>query len=361
MKKALVLGMGLWALAALAGAAVIQDWSGFNPGKTVGTYDDGKGSKLEIDQSAGPAAGEKSLKISAALVQWGGVWSVVEANLSTATAIRFRAKVSAPGLFQVGLTDDQKLMVIATIRVVSDEWEEFTIPLADFTKSPWQDKDVPKGAKIRFSKITTLQLAPQGQGPTTYWIGPLSAVAGKVAAKTGMPDRSGKNGLVVQDFTLLEKNAYGPFTDKESGTSMDLSLVRDPEGKGARLAQVKYDVKKKGWGGFWIRVGDEWNGQDWRGAKTMTIQVYSDFPLSLELGFNDAKQNAYTATAPQTQGKGWETIVIPFSSFQLNPYWQPPEAKKGAPQDLSKLETFNLAPKTEGKHSFKVRMVSIQK
>jgi hypothetical protein len=361
MKKTLLLVMGLWALSALAGAAVIQDWTGFKPQVNVGTYDDGKGSKLEIAQAAGPAAGEKSLKISAALVQWGGVWNAAEANLSTTTAIRFKAKVSAPGLFQVGLTDDKKVMVIATIRVVSDDWEDFTIPLSDFTKSPWQDKDVPKDAKIRLSKITTLQLAPQAQGPTTFWIGPISAVSGKVAARTGMPDRSGKNGLVVQDFILLEKNAFGPFTDKESGTTLGLTLVRDPEAKGARLASFQYNLKKKGWCGEWIRVGDDWNGQDWRGAKTMTLQVDSDFPLSLELGFNDAKQNSYTATTPQTQGKGWETLVIPFSSFQLNPYFQPPEAKKGAPQDLSKLETFNLAPKTEGKHSFKVRLVTIQK
>ncbi len=361
MKKAILLVMGLWTLAASAGAAVIQDWSGFNPGKTVGTYDDGKGSKLEIAQAAGPAAGEKALKISAALVQWGGVWNALELNLSNAAAIRFKAKVSAPGLIQVGLTDAHKVMVTTTIRVVSDDWEEFTIPLSDFTKSPWQDKDAPKGAKIRFSKIVTLNLAPQGKGPTTYWIGPISAVSGKVAAKTGMPDRSGKDGLVVQDFTLLEKNGYGPFLDKDSGTTLDMTLDRDPEGKGERLSAFKYNLKKKGWCGVWIRVGDDWNGQDWRGAKTLTLQVYSDFPLTLELGFNDAKQNAYTALAPPTQGKGWETIQMPFSSFQLNPYWQPPEAKKGAPQDLSKLETFNISPKTEGKHGFKVRKVSILK
>jgi len=114
----------------------------------------------------------------------------------------------------------------------------------------------------------------------------------------------------------------------------------------------------------WLRCGDDWGGQDWRGAKSLELEVYSEEIISFEIGFNDANQNAYTVVASpasSTTGRGWQILTIPFNSFQLNPYYQPPGGKKGAPQDLSRIETFNLAPKTSGNHSFKIREVTIRK
>jgi hypothetical protein len=64
---------------------------------------------------------------------------------------------------------------------------------------------------------------------------------------------------------------------------------------------------------------------------------------------------------PRTQGKGWETLSIPFEKFDLNARYQPPEAKKDAPQDLSHIETFNIAPQTQGDHEFEMGELTIEK
>jgi hypothetical protein len=83
--------------------------------------------------------------------------------------------------------------------------------------------------------------------------------------------------------------------------------------------------------------------------------VYSEEPIAIRFGFNDANQNAYEARAPRTSGKGWETVSLPMSSFTLNEFYQPEGAKKDAPLDLSRVETFNVGPDTKGKHSFKLK------
>ena len=43
-------------------------------------------------------------------------------------------------------------------------------------------------------------------------MGPLSGESGKVKAVTGIPNSDDKK-ILVQDFSMLDKDAYGPFAD----------------------------------------------------------------------------------------------------------------------------------------------------
>ena len=83
--------------------------------------------------------------------------------------------------------------------------------------------------------------------------------------------------------------------------------------------------------------------------------------MQLELAFNDANQVSYTSLALATTGSGWQEVSVPFSSFAVNPYYQPPKAKKGAALDLSHVEAFNFGIKTMGKGTFKIDDVTIGK
>jgi len=362
MKKILLIGSMLCLWAAGAAAAVLQDWTVFTPKENVGTFVDEKGTKIEIAQSEGPAAGQKALKMSVALAEWGGVWTAVKGNLPKTGALRFKAKASAPGLLEVGITDGQKTQYVAQVRVFSEDWEEFTVPYALFKKTKYPMPDAPKNAVLDLAKIVGVQFSPRTAGTTTYWVGPVVSVAGPAKAMTGMPKHNAAPGtLVVQDFTLVDKKCYGVFTDDKGKTSLQMDVVRDPDNNGRQLAAFRYGYEDNGWCGVWMRCGDEWEGQDWKGARTLVFTIYTKEPISLEFGFNDANENAYVALAPQTKGTGWETLFLPFSSFQLNPYYQPSEANKGVAQDISRIETFNISPKTKGKHEFKLREVLIKK
>jgi hypothetical protein len=350
----------------LVGAAVpvlgssLQDWTDFDPGRSVGTFVDTKGTKIDFTRTEGPLPGSKALKMSASMVEWGGVWSNVKGRLARTGALRFKAKASAPGVLEVGLTDDRKTQYTVWVRVFSEEWEEFTVPLSLFTRTKYPLPDSVPGAAMRWDSVVSLQFALRTSGTTTYWVGPVAYVTGPVKAVTGMPKHSVPKGtLVVQDFALLDKKAYGLFSDEKTRITFD--IVRDPDTLGGMQAVCRYDLTGSGWCGAWIRCGDEWEGQDWQGAQSLVFTVFSREPVSLEFGFNDANENAYVALAPQTKGTGWETLSFPMTRFQLNPYWQPEGAKKGKAMDLSRIETFNIAPKTVGKHEFKLREVLIWK
>ena len=218
----------------------------------------------------------------------------------------------------------------------------------------------PKDGNLDWGKIVSVQIQPKTHGTSTLTIGPLTQVRGKVEPKTGLPALDPKR-VVVQDFSFLETNAYGPFADPDSGSSIDMKLVADPEGKGSRVGDFRYTLKTNGWCGYWVRAGEDWGGQDWRGAKALQVELYSRDPVELQFGFNDATQNAYSAFLPSTKGGGWETVTVPFGDVQHNKYYQPPGAKKGAVMDLSLIETFNLAPATHGTNEFRVRKVLVLK
>ena len=351
--SAAILGAGA------AQAAVLQDWAKVEPKKNVGTFTDENGSRLDLSSAPGPQAGEKALEIKASIIQWGGAWAAVEADLSRDKALKFKAKASEPCLLQVGLTDEAKTQWVAQVRVVSNAWEEFTVPFSRFEKTKYPVKDAPKDGMIKWSKISGLQFQPNSQGKVTLDVGPVSSSAAG-AARTGLPDPKGPK-VVAQDFALLGKNACGPYADKESGTAIQMTVEKDPADPDRRVGVFKYDLKNCGWCGYWMRSGDFWGGQDWRGAQSLSLEVYTEAPTAIFVSFNDANQNSYSAVAPKTKGGAWETVSIPFSKFKLDEYYQPPEAKEGAPQDLSKIETFNIAPKTPGAHTFKVREVAVHK
>jgi hypothetical protein len=160
---------------------------------------------------------------------------------------------------------------------------------------------------------------------------------------------------------MMDKNAYGPFSDGKPGTRTSLSLERPDPDKAPVAARISYTLGPGGYCGYWMRAGDLWGGQDWTGAKRLTLRVRCREPLEIEFGFNDANQNAYIARFPRAKGKGWETLSLPFGAFGLNRYYQPPGARAGLPLDLSHVETFNIAPVTPGDHEFELGEVAIER
>ena len=354
----LVLVFSLWLTAAWCGAETLQDWSSLAQG-FAGTFADKEGSAIDLQPAQGPGTGEKAVKVTAHIVSWAGIWAGFRADLSRTGAIRFWAKASKPEIIEVGLLDQRNIQYIAVIRLVGEDWREFVIPLSLFKKGVYQMPEAPKDKPFDWSRIESLQLLPQTHGDVDLQVGPISFQKGKAKAETGIKEE--KNAVTVQDFTFLDKTAYGPYTDGKTGTTIALTLKNDPDGKGNRLADIHYLLKPGGWGGYWMRAGDAWGGQDWTGAKTLSLEVYTSVPMEFQIGFNDTNQNAYVAKTGKTRGNGWEKMELSFKRFELNPYYQPPDAKKGMAQDLTHVETLNVAPLEEGSHDFQIREITLRK
>jgi hypothetical protein len=342
-----------------------MDWSHLEVGQNLGVLTDGKGTKIEVSSSNGSNDSEKALKIAASLGEWGTVWSAVKADFSAGKAIKFKAKVSAPALLEVDLIDSKNVRYVCKIRVIREDWEEFVLPLADFKPTMYPSPGSPKSAALDLKHIDRIQFNPWTPGTTTYWIGPVALVSGTVRAQTGMPPLSVQKGLLtVQDFVLMDKRAFGIFGDGKAANALRFDVERDPEMRGGWTAHMRYAMDGKGWGGVWMRCGADWGGQDWRNGKSLRITCDCREAILVQLGFNDRNQNAYVAFAnliPAKDGKGWATVEIPMKNFKLNPDYQPKERRKGAAQDLSRIETINLAPMTSGKHDFRLKEITIRK
>lgn len=361
MKHPWILATALLGLTGTLSAANLVDWGHFEQGKDLGAYADDGASTISAKQVEGPAKGQKALRMDASLAKWGGVWANVQGqDLSQAGGLRFKAKAGQPGQLTVSLVDAKKAQVEAVISVKAGDWQGFAIPMSLFHKSAWQAPEAPKDGVFDPAHLSGLNLSPRAPGEHSFSVGPIEIVNGPVEGKTGLMDGSGKDGaLMVQDFEDLQAGAFGTFQDDKTGCTIKLQMVDG--GRSGKAAQFDDDLKDGGWLGAWMRAGDSWGGQDWSGAKSLHLWVKSSAPTSLELAFNDANQNAYLAPAVQTQGHGWEALVVPFDGFKLNEYYQPAQAKKGAPLDLSHIDSFNIGVKSPGKGSFLVDDVILYK
>lgn len=92
---------------------------------------------------------------------------------------------------------------------------------------------------------------------------------------------------------------------------------------------------------------DVWSSpmaSDWSRARALSLRVKPSAPLSLSVSFMDGNHSGYTQqTEPLTAGQ-WQTVILPFDKFWLNPFG-PPGDVKGAPQDRTNVQAFGFAPR----------------
>lgn len=65
--------------------------------------------------------------------------------------------------------------------------------------------------------------------------------------------------------------------------------------------------------------------------------------MKLSLSFIDRNRVAYTAWR-ELKGGVWQLVRIPFDEIRPNPFFQPPDAKTGAPLDVSQVKGIAFAP-----------------
>ncbi len=166
--------------------------------------------------------------------------------------------------------------------------------------------------------------------------------------------------VVVQNFADLD-----PTDGKNAGTFQDTNgskiaiAVKGTAPKNYLV--INYTLAQGGYCGLWCRAG----GKDWAGvnlatAKTLTLTIYCKVPVVLGLALKDKNKNQYVAETPSTKGGSWETVSVSLDSFNLDPYYTPPDAIKGAPKDFSAISTFNIQPKSVGTFSVAVNNIVAQ-
>ena len=82
---------------------------------------------------------------------------------------------------------------------------------------------------------------------------------------------------------------------------------------------------------------------DWSGGRAIAFRIKSAQPSRISVSFIDRNRVVYTSWT-DLKGGEWEQVRIPFERLRPNPYFQPPDAKKGAPIDVSDVKFIAFAP-----------------
>jgi len=120
-----------------------------------------------------------------------------------------------------------------------------------------------------------------------------------------------------------------------------LSVGRDPSLSDERVLLVEYPVPTDDPAGRDVHCAAE--NQDWTGGRAISFQIKPTRPMRLSLSFVDRNRVAYTAWT-ELQGGVWQLVRIPFDEIRANPFFQPPDAKTGAPLDVSDVKGIAFAP-----------------
>jgi hypothetical protein len=80
------------------------------------------------------------------------------------------------------------------------------------------------------------------------------------------------------------------------------------------------------------------------------VQIKPDHAMRLSVSFLDRNRVVFT-TWTELKGGVWQQVRIAFDEIRPNPYFQPPDAKRGSPIDVSDVKFVAFAPqdKTPGR------------
>jgi Carbohydrate binding domain (family 11) len=135
---------------------------------------------------------------------------------------------------------------------------------------------------------------------------------------------------------------------RAANPDVHLSVGRDPSVPDEPVLLVEYPVPTSDPAGRDVHCDAE--NQDWTAGRAITFQIKPAHPVRLSLSFLDRNRVAYTAWT-ELKGGEWQLVRIPFDQIRPNPFFQPPDAKAGAPIDVSEVKGIAFAPqdKTSGR------------
>jgi hypothetical protein len=86
---------------------------------------------------------------------------------------------------------------------------------------------------------------------------------------------------------------------------------------------------------------------NWSTGKSIVFNARAGQAIKLSVSFMDRNRVVYTSWTELRAGE-WQTVQIRLSEIRPNPYFQPPDAKRGAPLDVSEVTRIGVAPQDPG-------------
>ena len=160
-------------------------------------------------------------------------------------------------------------------------------------------------------------------------------VASQPVQAVAPPGVDNRGRVIIQDY----KN--GVSRVRTANPDVRLSVGRDPLLPGEPVLFVDYPPPTADPAGRDVQCEAE--NQDWTSGRAISFQIKADQPTRLSVSFLDRNRVVYTAWT-ELAGGAWQLVRIPFDELRPNPYFQPPDARSGAPIDVSDVRFLAFAP-----------------
>jgi hypothetical protein len=86
--------------------------------------------------------------------------------------------------------------------------------------------------------------------------------------------------------------------------------------------------------------------RDWTSGRAIAFRIRPSQAMRLSVSFVDRNRVVYTART-DLKADVWQPVRIPFDEIRPNQYFQPPDAKRGAPLDVSDVSFIAFAPQDQ--------------
>ena len=155
-------------------------------------------------------------------------------------------------------------------------------------------------------------------------------------------------GYRQKPVAIIHDYASGLAGIHAANPEVKLRIDRDAALGGESVLVVDYPAPNDNPGSRDVRL-DAAN-TNWSAGSAISFQVRPEHATRLSVSFLDRNHVAHTAWRDLQAGV-WQSVRIPFSEIRPNPYFQPPDAKTGAPIDVSDVKFLGFAPqdKTAGR------------
>ena len=145
----------------------------------------------------------------------------------------------------------------------------------------------------------------------------------------------------TQPVIVIQEYREGLAGIRAANPNVHLSIGRDPSIGKEQILVVDYPAPTGDPAGRDVQCAAV--NQDWTAGRAIAFQVRPDHATRMSFSFMDRNRVAYTTWIDLKPGV-WQSIRIPFDAMRPNPFFQPPDAKRGAPIDVSDVKAIAFAP-----------------
>ena len=169
----------------------------------------------------------------------------------------------------------------------------------------------------------------------------LSEAGSAASVQTRAPFAASLDNAGEKPVAVIQSYRNGLGGVHTANPEVQLTVGRDPSMRDESVLFVDYPMPTGDPAGRDVRCDAE--TLDWSGGRAIAFQIKPSHALRLSVSFLDRNNVVYTTWA-DLKGDVWQPVRIMLDAIRPNPYFQPPNAKRGSPLDVSDVKFIAFSP-----------------